>query len=79
MKQTYHRQTRKLSDAGHTFRKNMLDEDPTFTPRISDKGKFLQRTHSTGNISVDLYNEAAQKRKRDKFKANESIMSARAS
>ena len=60
MQGTYHRQTRKLSQGGNTFRKNMLEEEPTFKPKINDKigGKKFKRSSSTGNVNADLYNEA---------------------
>jgi len=57
----------------------MLDEDPTFQPKVNDKSKFLQRASSTGNISIDLYNQALERRERDKFNQGRSIMSVKAS
>ena len=79
MQNTYTRQTRKLSEVGHTYRKNMLDEEPTFEPRICKKSKHLHRASSTGNIMLDLYNQALEKRKEAVFKHNESVMSMKAS
>ena len=81
MQGTYHRATRKLSESGHTFRKNMLEEEPTFKPKINEKigRKVFKRSSSTGNVTADLYNEALEKKKKADFKQHESVMSLKAS
>lgn len=57
----------------------MLEEEPTFQPRINTNSKFLKRSSSTGNITADLYNEAIEKKRKADFKAHESVMTLKAS
>ena len=57
----------------------MQNEDPTFKPRINNKSKFLKRSSSTGNITAELYNMAAENKKKKVDMEFMSVMSLKVS